>query len=320
MGGNLARAPIVGVFYAALLWYVAAFLPRSVAYAQSISEFTMPVTGLLMILVYAVVVAAGYAAVYACARRGGRVLPVLILCAFGLQITVPSLRLLLLGDPAGIMTGRDVILNLTGRLLATILTLLLCRLLYKPAPGVNAAAPGYKSGKLGLVIRLLVLPVIFCILYYLLWYNLFWRVDAAREFYGAAERQSFMGEIIDILLYRGNEVLITLLAGLLYAGFSLLLLTCLRGKRVLYIVANTILFVTGALVYLVPDPVMPAEVRFAHLFETGTLMVAYAVVSAVLLSSAFKSVETAAARPAASQVSAAGKQNTARRTQAQPGK
>lgn len=301
MGGNLAKAPLVGVFYGAMLWFIISLLPRSAAYAEAAAAFTMPVSGQLFLLVAAVVFAAACAVAFSGARRGGiPFVAMLALTACGVQWAAPLLRQLLLGETTGVMTGGDTLFELLGGCAMTILALVLAALLYKTP---DKATPGgkppaetkYKLGVLGLVIRLLVLPFIFFLLYYLLWYFLFWRVDAAREFFGRAEKLNFMGEIIAILVDRGREAAVTLLVGLAYALFSLPLLFQMQGKRVLFIATNTLLYLTAALRYLIPTPVMPDAVRMAHLPETGLLLLLYGVITGLLLHTAFAKQEAAAA-------------------------
>lgn len=303
MGGNLAKAPVVGIFYAALVYYLAAFLPRGEAYAASLAEFSLPLFGLLMLLACAVVPAVIYALVFSSAKKGGVGLLIpLVFAACGLQFAAPAFRQLLLGEATGTMTLRDTLFVLLGKCVATILALVLSMLLFKTA-AEPARAPGappppeqkYKLSILGIIIRMLVLPVIFTVAYYLLWYHLCWKADAVREFYASPELEPFMKTIIDILVSHGKEVLVTLLNGLVYAAFSLLLLFKMQGKRVLYIVVNTLFCLTGAIAYLVPDPIMPVAVQRAHLFETGALLLVYGALSAVLLYTAFRRVDAAPA-------------------------
>lgn len=320
MGGNLAKAPLVGIFYGTLLWFVAALLPRSAAYAEAAGPFVMPTVGLLMLLAVAVVFAAACAVAFGGARKGGvPFIAMLALTACGAQWLAPLLRQLLLGETTGVMTTGDTLFELLAGCGATILALVLAMLLYKTPD--KAAFPGgkappeakYKLGVLGLVIRLLVLPLIFFLLYYLLWYFLFWRVDAAREFFGRAEKLNFMGEVIAILVDRGKEAAVTLLVGLAYALISLPLLFQMQGKRVLYIAANTLLYLTAALRYLIPSPIMPDAVRMAHLPETGLLLLLYGIIAGLLLHTAFRKQEV----PTAPGIAAKGGQPAAK-PQAKP--
>lgn len=327
MGGNLARSPLIGVFYAALLWFVAGFLPRSEAYAGAVAGFSFPTMGKLMLLAYAVVAAAIYAAVFSGAQKGGPGLALMLaLTACGQQWLTPSLRQLLLGETTGVMTMTDTLLQTLGGCGATVLVLVLAMLLYKtqekPAakPGAPKTEPKYKLGALGLVIRMLALPVIYFLVYYLLWYFLFWRREAVYTFYTGAEfskLENFMGELIHVLVDRGREAVLTLLTGLAYALFGLPLVLRMREKRVLFIACNALLCLTGVMIYLLPSPVLPDEVRMAHLPLQGAVLLVYGVLSGVLLHTAFHREAAPAARPA-EHPHGEGKQKQQRPAQAPP--
>jgi hypothetical protein len=143
-----------------------------------------------------------------------------------------------------------------------------------------------------------VLPVIFVLMYYLLWYFLLWQSDAVREFYGQPEKQTFMQEIISILLNKGSSVVVVLIRGLAYALFSLALLFVLPGKRVMFIITNAMLCGSGAILFLIPSALMPEAIRMPHLIEGAALLVVFGGFAAFLLHTAIRSEKVPEAAPA----------------------
>lgn len=295
MGGNLAKTPLTAALYAGLLWLMHAVLPWSEGYRGVWKEFTMPAWGIGMLIACCLLASIGMAVAYSATRGGVMPSVMLFLTTAGTMWIAPSLPGLLLGEPTGVMSGSDVVFHLAGGCIATALFVVLLTMLWRAEPQASAQAQ-YKLRPLGLVIRMLILPVIFLVAYYLIWYFLLWRVEAVRVYYGEEGKLNFMAEIIDILIYKGSQVAVTLLKGFAYALFSLPLLLQLQGKRVLFIASNTLLYLMSGVFYLVPNPVMPDAVRMAHLMETSVLMLLYGVVSGLLLHTAFRKVAAAPVR------------------------
>lgn len=210
----------------------------------------------------------------------------------GVQWLAPALYQLVWKPSADAMTKTDILFQMLGGCAATVLLLLLLSMLFQgeaqPAArpgGAAAPSPRYKLNVVGLAIRMLVLPLIFTVLYYLIWYYLLWRVEAARVFYGRPEKLGFMAELIGILVdsSQNRQVLVIMLKGLAYPLLTLPLLLQMQGKRVMFLASTVMLYCSGALLYLIPSPVMPDPVRMAHLLETGVLILVYGVLSALLL-------------------------------------
>lgn len=312
MGGNLAKAPLLSLFYAAMLWFVMALLPQSPFLLEAASEFQMPISGLLLLIACVLLAVVAWAIAFSGEKNGGALwLILLAVSSLGLQWIAPSLRLLLLqGDPSGAMTRTDTLFFIAGGCIAGLLALGLAIFLYKTAASAAPAKadahpkPVYKVHVLGLIIRLLVLPIVYFSLYYLSWYFLFWRVEAARQFHGAEEKLNFMGEFIRILINQGGQAAGTLLIGLVYALLCLPLLFRMQDRRGSYIATVTLLCLSGAAFYLIPSPVMPAAVRMAHLAETGAVMLVYGAGSSLLLHTSLRRQEPPEPKPVAAKKSA----------------
>jgi hypothetical protein len=315
---NLAKSPLLAVFYAALIWFAAALLPYSQGYLDAMAGGAMPLLGFVILVGYALWVMVAVALAYTSRSAGGvRFLVLLLVSMVGSQWAGPMLQAILRGERTGFASRMDLLLLLGAMAGATILVVVLSLFLYRNperAPANSKPEPAkarYKINILGLVIRVLVLPIIFVLMYYLLWYFLLWQSDAVREFYGQTEKLTFMEEIINILLNNGADVIAVLLRGLAYALFGLALLFLLPGKRVMFIITNAMLVGSGAILFLIPSALLPEAVRLPHLIEGAALLIPFGGIAGILLHTAIRQEKVAEAAPAPKAAPAQGKRPAA---------
>lgn len=288
MGGNLAKSPLIALFYAALLHFISLFLPLSDMYGSIMYSFgpETPLSGYLFLFLYCLWIAAAAALVFAATEKLGFGAALLLLPAsLGLQWIVPMFWQFIDGEPSGVMTQSDTLMRAIQGCLATLIILLLCTLLYTKKPTERPAAkPGkYKLRILRFIIFLLVLPIIYSLLHFILGYVLAWRNDAVRLYLRGGDNNGIMDMIINMLLHAGRYALYALLKGLLIALFSLPLMLLLPGKRVLYIVANIMLCLSGAILYLLPNPTIPDDVSLTLFIANAVILTVYGGLSAFLL-------------------------------------
>lgn len=298
MGGNLAKSPLIAVIYAALLHFIAVFLPFSEGYTQSLGAHETTLFGYLMLIGYCLFSCIAAAIAFSALDKGGvgALLP-LLPSFLGLGFVVPMLQPFLEGETTGVMTSRDILMRLAqgaaGLILMLVLSMLLCGK-KEPPP----AKEKHKIGVLNLVIFLLVLPILYTVIYFLVSYFLGWTNEVVRNFYGGHPDNGLLNMLVNMLLERPSAAGYALLRGLLLALFSLPLMLQLAGKKVMYIVLNAMLCASGALLYLMPSPLMPDEVRIPHLLVNGIVLLVYGALSAFLLHGTFQKSEPAPA-PAA---------------------
>lgn len=293
MGANLLKSPLPAIFYAGLLWLTVSALPRSEAYAGLFSEFNMPIMGFVYIIIYSIFAAVGLAVTLSgiYARGSGFILPVSIF-ALGVQCVVPAIPQLITGENTATLSMLDIVFRLAGGCVASILLVLLGSLVYKTAYKPQRRRKGdkplppeptYRLNYVTIVIKVLLMPVAYTILNYVLWYFISWQSEVVRGFYGQTEKQNLMGEIIRILINDGVSVLAVFIVGFAYALFSFILLTQMRENRILFIISNVLFYLTGAAYYLIPSPTVPDAVRMAQLPQIAILLLVYGIFTSTLL-------------------------------------
>ncbi len=296
MGANLSKTPLLAIVYGSFFSFAMLFIPYSQTYREALNGFTMPMMGNLMLVAFGLWSAVIAAILYSSVKVKGLTPIWFILTFTGIQWFLPYLQQLMFGQPTGKMTLPDTLFQVLVGFGSTVLLIVLCMLLYQtPENQVNGK---YKVKTLGLVIRLIVLPFIFMVLYFITWYFLAWRNGAVREYYqpGASDN-GFVAVMIDLLLYRANRVPFSLLLGLLYSAFSLPLLFILEGKRTLFISTTTMLFLSGAVLNLIPSAVVPGDVRLAELIQYSVLLLVYGVLSGIILYTSLQKQEVKSPAP-----------------------
>lgn len=306
MGGNIAKASLTGVLFATVLYFAMAVVPFSPEFSQAQAAFVMPVTGYAFLVVCGLWTSFGLAVLFGSVdATGGQLFFPAFLAVFGAQWVVPMLEPLISGEASGVMAGSDLLYVLCAAAITSLILVLLAVLLFKtakkaePKPPAAKPAEKYKLKPLELFIKLLVLPVIYCVVYFLLWYFLLWRTEAARVYYSdSAELGTFMRVIINMLETNAKTAAIALLRGLLYALSMLPLLMRLKSKRGVFIGICVIFISSSGTLMLIPNPIMPDAVRIAHVAETFAATCVYALLCGLILHTCFKKQKAALVKQA----------------------
>jgi hypothetical protein len=293
MGNYLMKTPLTAIIFAAVWQFSAAFFPLSDSYAEALAAFETPLLG------YVYMIALGFllsvVTALALAARPGVMTAAMTFVAFLLtQAAAPSLQSVMFGETTATMTRADILLGLASLTVSVLFMLLVCVLLFKAPPPAaahaNAPPPAkYKINKLHLIVKIVALPIIYCVLYFLAWHFLLWRDDAARLYYGGpADSVTFAAAIVNILLNDARQVPMALAVGLLVTAGLLPLLFKMPGKRPLYLATSVLLLLGPAVRTLVPNPLMPDDVRMANVLVQAALAVAFGALGGIILHTSIK--------------------------------
>ena len=290
MRANLAKSLLLGLLFAAIFVFAAVFLPFSEGYLHVLSGYAVPVLGYAFLVAYGLWTALILALAFAGSRYGGVRLAVFSLfAALGCMWAVPMAETIWLGEATGVMTRPDSLLRLAQGAVSLIVSVVLALLLYqtpnrqaKPAP--PAVPAKMKLNFVGLAIWLLVLPVFHLILSFFARYFLVLRNPEALEFHtGETVLRPVLGELVHLLLNNALLFLLWLGQGFLLCVFLFLLALPLAEKRWLFLGTGVMMTLSPALLYLLPNPLMPDAVRMAHVFEHAAVGLVFGALSSFLL-------------------------------------
>ena len=112
--------------------------------------------------------------------------------------------------------------------------------------------------------------IAYVILYFTFGYFIAWRNAAVRDYYGGSDPGSFMVHLANLL--RDEPLLFVLQAAraLLWTAIAVPVIKMMKGEWWESGLAVALLFAVMTSQLLLPNPLMPEEVRMVHLMETAT--------------------------------------------------
>ena len=119
-------------------------------------------------------------------------------------------------------------------------------------------------GKLSLIV------VVYVVIYFTFGYFIAWQSPAVRAYYGGSDPGSFITQIMSVLRDQPSLFLLQVVRGLLWTAIALPVIRMMKGKWWEAGLAVALLFAMASSQLLLPNPLMPYDVRMAHLLETAT--------------------------------------------------
>lgn len=301
MTSNLAKSPLMALFSGALFYLAGAYIPYSEEYLGLTAEFTATLSGTLFLFAFALWLSLIAAVGFGSANKSGiKAIVLLTVPMLGTAWVLPNLESILYAGHPGVMGRADTMLSMAFYAVCTILAIVLFTLNYntKSPAAVDPRAPAppqtaYRIKPVELIIKILVLPLIYTILFFVAWYFLHWTNDEVRAFYGGpVEGLGFVSSVVRVLLDMGWMLILSLAKGLGYTLFALPLLFLFPGKRVVYIALTVMLNLSACVWLLIPTPLMADSIRISNLIYNAALLLVFSVLSAFLLHTCFKRVVT----------------------------
>ena len=120
------------------------------------------------------------------------------------------------------------------------------------------------------IARLAVILIAYVVIYFTFGYFIAWKTPAVVEYYGGNDPGSFITHMSNVLRTEPLLVLLQIARGLLWVAIAIPVIKIMNGKRWEAGLAVALLFAMTSAQLLIPNPLMPAEVRMAHLMETVT--------------------------------------------------
>lgn len=138
------------------------------------------------------------------------------------------------------------------------------------------------------MVRLSIVAIAYVAIYFTFGYFIAWQSEAVRVYYGGNDPGSFIAQMGNVLRTEPRLFLLQIARGLLWTLIALPVIKMMRGKWWEAGLAVALLFAMGSSQLLIPNPLMPAEVRMAHLVETATsnFLFGWLVVAVLVLKTA----------------------------------
>lgn len=120
------------------------------------------------------------------------------------------------------------------------------------------------------VIRLSLVAIAYLVIYFTFGYFIAWKSEAVRAYYGGSDPGGFIAHINFLIRSEPLLFLLQIARGLLWAAIALPVIKMMKGEWWEAGLAVALLFAMMSSLLLIPNPLMPVEVRMVHLLETAT--------------------------------------------------
>jgi hypothetical protein len=119
-------------------------------------------------------------------------------------------------------------------------------------------------------VKILLIIIAYLTIYFTFGYFIAWKSEAVRSYYGGNDPGSFLAQMESVL--RNTPLLLPLqvLRAILWTGIAMVVIRVMKGRWWEAALAVALLFSVMSAQLLIPNPLMPREVRMVHLLETAS--------------------------------------------------
>lgn len=136
------------------------------------------------------------------------------------------------------------------------------------------------------IFRLAVIVIAYVLIYFIFGYYVVWKNPAVRSYYGGTDPGTFIAHMANVVRETPGLLLLQVLRALLWTAIAIPVIQMMRGAWSESGLAVALLFaVLMNTQLLLPNPLMPTEVRMAHLLEiiTSNFLFGWLLVAVLLL-------------------------------------
>ena len=120
------------------------------------------------------------------------------------------------------------------------------------------------------IVKLSLIVVAYLVLYFTFGYFIAWKSAAVRAYYGGTDPGSFITHLANLLRAEPLLFVLQVVRALLWAALAVPIIRLMKGRWWEAGLAVALLFAVVTAQLLIPNPLMPAEVRMTHLVETAS--------------------------------------------------
>ena len=120
------------------------------------------------------------------------------------------------------------------------------------------------------LVKICIIVVIYLVIYFTFGYFIAWKSEAVRAYYGGNDPGSFFAQIRSVIFDTPLLIPLQVLRGILWTAIAVVVVRLMKGRWWEAGLAVALLFSVMSAQLLLPNPLMPAEVRMVHLIETAT--------------------------------------------------
>lgn len=160
-------------------------------------------------------------------------------------------------------------LFVAGLIIAVVFAPLAVLILGKAKPKANETSRLNMPAR-AWIVKSCAIIVVYLFLYFTFGYFIAWKNPAVRAYYGGSDPESFITHITSLLRDEPLLFLLQVVRALLWLAIAVPVIKMMKGQWWESGLAVALLFAVMTSQLLLPNPLMPDEVRMVHLVETAT--------------------------------------------------
>jgi len=130
-----------------------------------------------------------------------------------------------------------------------------------------------------ILFKLGIIGVIYLFVYMLFGYFVAWQFEKLRIFYtGSAEKLGFFGQLLNNLVTNPVIYPFQIIRGILFAIFILPLIKMIDKNKTAFITSICLVYLSTAVMLIIPNALFPDIVRYGHLIEMFTSMLLFGLI------------------------------------------
>lgn len=226
-------------------------------------------TALLALLVISLINAAVWSYVILRAGwTGGKLILAIFWVFFGVSTLMPQIEtaFFITSLPPGMLPR----LFIAGAIMAAVFSPLCVLILGKARSRADERYSWPRMSAGAWIWKLSLIVVIYVVIYFTFGYFIAWKSAAVRAYYSGSDPGSFFAQIASVLRDQPSLVVLQVGRALLWTAIALPVIRMMKGKWWEAGLAVALLFAMTSSQLLLPNPLMPYDVRMAHLLETVT--------------------------------------------------
>jgi hypothetical protein len=205
---------------------------------------------------------------------------------FFIQYVMTQIETLFFGNAFAALTRLDIALITITGLAPTAAVVLLAMVFFKRSKDVTGTAVRKKNIPIRtLLVKLGAFGFIYLAVYMVFGYFVAWQSEPLRVFYtGLPDKLSFFGQLM--FNAQSNRIIypFQILRGILFGAAVLPLWSLAQTKRD-FTISTCLVYLCCAVVLIVPNPLFPDAVRYAHLIEMASSMLLLGIIAGNLIPS-----------------------------------
>ena len=278
---TIVKLLLAAIIYAVLFSAANALLPFSPGFKEL--EIADPLTTLVFIFLNSIWICfTAFFIIKHSQISGFKLFFNLLFVIFFVQSFMTQIETLFFFDAFPVLIIPDIILIMVAAFipLAAVIPLLIKFFHMKNSTTENITIENQPLNIKKILIKLGIIGIIYLFVYLLFGYFVAWQIEELRFFYsGSKEKLGFLGQMLNNLNTYPAIIPFQIFRGILFAAFIIPLLNMTGKNKRVFITCVSLVYLSTAVMLIIPNALFPDTVRFGHLIEMTTSMLVFGIIT-----------------------------------------